>query len=350
MSKVYQRPMFRMGGSVSKGTGITSGLDYSDRMGFQEGGAASPFGLQKKEPQTVQEKLAALEKELAENYKLSRSEDLRQRAVALAKGFSGAKTIGEGLAGAAAAREEMLSPREKELRDIKAKMKTAPVEFEIQKELEKQKGTSGRTYALEVKIGKIGQLNKEIDDLNSQKNKEGITQQEIDKINREIEIKQQQLKTITEDDPFVTAFLKTEAGAALYDDTIDALEQETNPTTGEFWKRTDPGFYQEVFKRVKRSIGAGGFQDGGQVTAPMAQTPMAENQDFENKEIKDEDIMQVSYAELRARLPKEITNDIVQLVSKSREALVDFANIKTQQDVDNFNRKFNVNLVLPQEG
>ena len=57
----------------------------------------------------------------------------------------------------------------------------------------------------------------------------------------------------------------------------------------------------------------------------------------------------ISYAQLRARLPKEITDDIVQLMANSAEALEDFASISTQQDVDQFNKKYNVNLVLPAE-
>ena len=40
----------------------------------------------------------------------------------------------------------------------------------------------------------------------------------------------------------------------------------------------------------------------------------------------------ISYDQLRARLPKEITDDIVQLMANSVEALEDFAMISTQQD------------------
>ena len=54
--------------------------------------------------------------------------------------------------------------------------------------------------------------------------------------------------------------------------------------------------------------------------------------------------------ELRARLPATITDDIVILLSQSGQALEDFATIQTQQDVDNFNTKYNVNLILPSEG
>jgi len=59
--------------------------------------------------------------------------------------------------------------------------------------------------------------------------------------------------------------------------------------------------------------------------------------------------MPIDYDTLRARLPKEIGDDIVKLISISPEALEDFATIATQQDVDLFNQKYSVNLVLPQE-
>jgi hypothetical protein len=58
----------------------------------------------------------------------------------------------------------------------------------------------------------------------------------------------------------------------------------------------------------------------------------------------------MSFEELRERLPATITDDIVILLSQSAQALEDFATIQTQQDVDNFNTKYNVNLVLPSEG
>ena len=58
---------------------------------------------------------------------------------------------------------------------------------------------------------------------------------------------------------------------------------------------------------------------------------------------------QLSYEELRSRLPQEISNEIVQLLVSSAEALSDFAEIQTQQDVDNFNAKYGVNLLLPSE-
>jgi len=60
-------------------------------------------------------------------------------------------------------------------------------------------------------------------------------------------------------------------------------------------------------------------------------------------------VEKLSYTQLRDRLPKEITNDIVMLLSNSEEALQDFAYIRTQSDVSKFNIKYGVNLIIPPE-
>ncbi|MAL45678.1 hypothetical protein [Hyphomonas sp.] len=57
----------------------------------------------------------------------------------------------------------------------------------------------------------------------------------------------------------------------------------------------------------------------------------------------------LNFEELRTRLPKEITDDVVRLISTSEEALQDFAYIRTQGDVNKFNVKYGVNLILPQD-
>lgn len=59
-------------------------------------------------------------------------------------------------------------------------------------------------------------------------------------------------------------------------------------------------------------------------------------------------VKKLTYEEIRNRLPKEITDDIVVLITNSAEALQDFAYIRTQEDVNRFNVKYGVNLVLPQ--
>jgi len=86
--------------------------------------------------------------------------------------------------------------------------------------------------------------------------------------------------------------------------------------------------------------GRAGYMAGGE--ADMGTEPATMDQGTTEK-------MPIDYDTLRARLPKEIGDDIVKLISVSPEALEDFATIATQQDVDLFNQKYSVNLVLPQE-
>ena len=62
-----------------------------------------------------------------------------------------------------------------------------------------------------------------------------------------------------------------------------------------------------------------------------------------------EELGGVSYEELRARLPQEVSDEVVRLLANSPEALEDFAVIQTEQDIANFNKKYGVNLVLPAE-
>ena len=55
------------------------------------------------------------------------------------------------------------------------------------------------------------------------------------------------------------------------------------------------------------------------------------------------------YAALRRRLPQEITDDVVRLIAYNPQAFADFADIQDQSEVDSFNQKYNVQLVLPVE-
>jgi hypothetical protein len=83
--------------------------------------------------------------------------------------------------------------------------------------------------------------------------------------------------------------------------------------------------------------GRAGYNVGG-ITNPVAAT-QAKAQ-----------VQDLSYSELRSRLPESISNDVVNILANSKQALLDFANIRDQQDVDEFNQRYNVNLTIPQEG
>ena len=100
----------------------------------------------------------------------------------------------------------------------------------------------------------------------------------------------------------------------------------------------------------KKEGGRAGYQGGELVEQEDVniQTPRG---DISMQETVEEGAMpdQLSFQELRSRLPAEVTDDIIRLITNSSEALTDFAKIQTQQDVDNFNAKYGVNLVLPSE-
>jgi hypothetical protein len=87
--------------------------------------------------------------------------------------------------------------------------------------------------------------------------------------------------------------------------------------------------------------------DGGRIgykmgtPRPMMETVVEEKQ--QTGEVQD-----LSYTELRSRLPQEISNEIVMLLANSKQALLDFANIQTGEDVASFNQQYDVNLTLPQ--
>jgi len=109
---------------------------------------------------------------------------------------------------------------------------------------------------------------------------------------------------------------------------------------------------QENETEEKAEGGRIGYQNAGPVMpsampsnmpAPGIMSQAPENMDQEPSEPS------ISFEELRARLPSEITDDIVKLISESPQALEDFATIQTQQDVNNFNTKYGVNLTLPPE-
>ena len=135
-----------------------------------------------------------------------------------------------------------------------------------------------------------------------------------------------------------------------FNDTVDELMESTNPKTDENYTMEEA--FQEALRifgsmfEAKADGGRVGYQMGGATGIPSA-VPAAGTMDQGAEQ--DSSVQDLSFEELRARLPQEITNDIIQLIASSKQALVEFANIRTQQDVNAFNQKYDVNLVVPQE-
>ena len=357
MNRVLRRPMFRIGGSA--GTGITSGLD---RKGYKDG------------TDEYDRALKTTERFMTDVNKF-RGQDARFTPAGL-PGFLtqfGLNLLSETPKGnifataATAAKEPFqtfqaaqLAKREREADtaedifgtalaseyDITAKRiksdddrKTPEVEaelireaqtniFDAQKILEKPDATDEEKLAAKQKI-KVNQnvLQKEIgvpaeyaaiisnvDLFDSYKS--GYVEKE----------NQRRINEYKEKNPNATAEEIAENVT-----TID----ENSPEAADF----------TIEKLQKKYFFNASFAKGGRVGLKFGSEPkmMEEVAEQPRGEVQD-----LSYTELRARLPQEISNDIVQLLSQSKQALLDFANIQTPEDIASFNQQYEVNLTLPQ--
>jgi len=215
-------------------------------------------------------------------------------------------------------------------------------------------GGAGKTYA-KLEIGKVikseianlAQLNKDLE-------QPGLTTEQKDAIGLKIKQTQANLDFLTKENATGKSLMKnTDFAEDVLDSIITVLEEETNEAGELKYKGDeDPELLKEAYRRYyeffskvperKADGGRIGYMAGG--GADMGMAPATTDQG--PKPVRK---MPIDYDTLRARLPQEITDDIVKLIAASPEALEDFATIATQQDVDLFNQKYSVNLVLPQE-
>jgi 16S rRNA G966 N2-methylase RsmD len=180
-------------------------------------------------------------------------------------------------------------------------------------------------------------------------------------IARSAEIKDElrTLKSVYTDPEFSKAMLKWVGNKKmqrwLEAIVIKAVEKELKMPVN----MTDPKFfnkYTEIMTEILGDFAIGippKFEKGGRVsyqTAGSVQDPILQQ---EAAAVQDagmpEELTGITFEELRARLPQEVSDEIVRLLANSAEALEDFATIQTEQDIANFNKKYGVNLVLPSE-
>ena len=208
---------------------------------------------------------------------------------------------------------------------------------------ERGEGMAGKTE--QWKFEQVPKLINTISELESIPVDERTTEQQNDLDTAKIN-----LGRLEKEDPFVGWFLDSPQSEKLFKktktDLLEADQQSDEPVyTGEddpqLWEDT----YVEFRKRVKRMGKAEGGRVGYQNAGAVMPGAMPTDQGPSPK-----DMGAVSYEELRARLPQEVGDDIVRLLANSAEALEDFAMIQTEQDINTFNKKYGVTLVLPSEG
>jgi len=372
MNNLYKRPMFRKGGSAEGG--ITSGLQ-APRQGYQGTGDASDQNVQ---PLNMNQNMAEFLRNASigdmkaaadqmytpkerPNYAKRRFGDLMidfgidiASRTPTGSGISGA--ISTALAAAKDPFEKFKASRANEEASMVAQADNLDTRragmfkslIEGQSDILAEK--SGNTSGVELqKVQVIQDVVPKLYDLRS-KVEDGTATDE-DKMN--IDIYERTLNNLQKKDPITQAtldiFVKSNDGEMLFSKISKKLLNEDNIAGGEKYggdKGSDKlriDALQEMRKIIETTFRAEGGRIGyaqgemveEQVTETMDQGPMAQSDN------------PISYDQLRARLPNEVTDDIVELMANSAEALEDFAMISSQQDVDLFNQKYSVNLVLP---
>jgi len=327
MSKILRRPMFRGGAVVnSRGTGITSGLDTPKRgMVDGPGGYAG-------DPADVAMDIYKRTGELfpePEKKGLSTGDYLRIAATGAE--ILGTPGRGGGISGALTASAKPLASLGTDLgRSLDSRQTAAEKTRRSNRALVSD--LAGDIYATQQK-GNQEYARKQavgiVENIFKPKIKAAEDSGDMVEKNRlEKELEEKTIAIATDSTPRSEQVMKIlielikqgeiDAGVAtaLYPE-LKALLPETEEKTPE----------------LKADGGRIGMMEGG---------------DLLEDEMKDPKIP-LSYNELRGRLPESIGDDIVKLLSTSYEALSDFAEIRTQADVDNFNVRYQVQLVLPQE-
>ena len=153
--------------------------------------------------------------------------------------------------------------------------------------------------------------------------------------------------------------LEEEKKTTKNEQTKKGLDNDINQAKNSLKFLTEMPEFDLIYKGIKQRYG---LNKGGRVMkaegGSMEDEDTEDTQDVENKiettpistgagSTVTEPVQKLSYKELRDRLPQEITDDVVNLLANSEEALQEFAYIRTQEDVNGFNVKYGVNLVIP---
>lgn len=357
MSRILRRPMFRMGGSAnSKGTGITSGLE---RKGYAEAGSVDigEVGRQFEELQKIKEQYGIKPPEAPPTgMGLSDWLDIAGTGLELAfkPGVRTGEAVAEVIPGLLQRTGQRLEAKKEKARGVEetlAGMKSADIESiyktEADRALEKLKGQYGKDSVFRDKLMQL-----ELD-YNRAMQEAGNDEATKTKLTAEYYAKRD--KIITDADVIdykgllVENLLKDDDIRRKISSTVKSqLEEEGIVETAdnyldEYTKRMYEAGLSLVEQYGYKKGGRVGKVEGGMMTQPV-------NTNSQTNANVAETPTGLSYDLVRARIPKEVSDDIVRLIVQSPAALEDFASIETQLDVDSFNQKYNVNLVLPQSG
>ena len=397
MNRVLRRPMFRMGGSTE---GITSGLDAPnvdvrqnyERAGkvvpfvknpFEENRAASMPSLKTDTPPDELESRYNRAMEFIKSKQTARSSDINDFLINLGLNLVSQPSTGNIFADVgqsarapyarfaerkSTARQEQDKLSQALIGDIMDQMSTekkadvlAKADIEAAeiaarakiREAEIEAGAGQDQFAFEKQQAAYNNLIKQQRELENQKDaliKQKPTAEELGQQANEFAT----VDTTQLDAQIAEVDKKLEDNAKLQALYSSAEEDETRKA---LLKAIGNGQYSFEDLIVYDQTGAlpteeSGFKTGGRVGLQEGGQPMQASMNMDQAPaagMTADSVQKLSFEELRSRLPNSITNDIVTLIANSEQALVDFANIQTQQDVNAFNQKYEVSLQMPAE-
>jgi hypothetical protein len=378
-NKILKRPMFRRGGSSfqAQGTGITSPYDVPRRGLVQQPGGYAGKTL---------EELAV---EKTEIFAPKKNEWLNDVVGSFGeysnvKNEDGSyKTIGEMGYNQAQNIDKVRTERDNErklasLSNVEAQELALAKEAEEAAAMERTKQTTESSERIaKTNISKPLEIEKEREFLQEAALLlESLLKEygSVDKIPSEKYSEYEDLKTIATNGKYFTYADAVAAANELFSfnnlklldsegvEGIQELQEDyIYKLTGGLWGKS---MTAEGARGGKVSKGRIGLQQSYPGTAGDAQETLVEDTqtvtdtadgitmtDTMTDESSTEDVFSAQnedpYKLLRARLPQEITDDVVRLIAYNEEAFKDFAEIESQSDVLDFNRKYGVELVLP---
>ena len=348
-NRTLRRPMFRMGGST--GEGITSGLDMpkpnASRQSYQ-------FG---KTVDNIRRDMPGL-KELYKENMAPRGSNFNDFLINMGLDLVSRPKSGNIFSQVAASAREpfaQFQANKSSVADSEDKLNRALIgdlldrETTLEEARIKNQGGDQDKFAFEKQQENYTRLIEDQRELEAQRRKIEETQKDIQGTMEPDEV------GVNEDIRKIEEKLKDNAKLqSLYKDVEEDVVRAAilkGISTGIFTFE-DLIVYDETGVPPREDNADGGrigYQQGNMVqpAAPMMPASLPTDQGPAMSQ-GDSPVQDLSFEELRSRLPESVTNDVVTLIANSQQALVEFANIQTEQDVKAFNRKYEVNLVLPQ--
>ena len=348
MSRIFKRPMFRKGGPTNNMNGIMSGIVDRENHSISD-----PQGVG---ASSARDRLLAR----FDEYPDKSIDPLSQFLITGGLNLMSQRPTGGVLATAAEAFKQPtgqlfqdIGAKERERRKIAMEGEILDIEGDIKKDVAKINQKGSEEIKKELLDNKFALLRKQA--AGDQEKLKQLDQQYNEEFDQFV-IKGLDLSDLTRvvGGDEITAFLLERA--TNYVENVKNLS-EGDPGYDANLTAALAAFQNQYVEQLKQ-----GFASGGRVNYAMgtpktgaAQSNLVNQQKpvapvtVGNKQVTSDQGMDISYDELRSRLPQEISNEVVQVLATSYEALADFAELQTQADVDTFNNKYRVNLVLPQE-